>query len=441
MSESITLTQPNNYANNSLTAKQKLDLWLKYIETQQPVRKKHTLKPVKKCLAKLKLKQSSSYKVITIVGTNGKGTCAHILESIAIQTNLQVACFTSPHLFDYCERIRIQGENISAETIVNAFDEIYNNCEHGELTYFEYTTIAAWIIFNKKHRHSNLDWIILEAGIGGRLDTVNCFDADYSIISSIGLDHQNILGKSLENIALEKCGVFRTGQNVIIAPKLDEKINGIIKQQAKNHGAVIWEQHQTINRCSNNYKISSRDVNKYIKTKNQRINPDLIIACISLAYLTPKATKITKRQIESAIKHTNIPGRCQTITYKNKEIIADVSHNPQGAANLSNFITKINKQNKKTNVLYLGLLRDKDNIEIIKNLNKVADKLILIKSNQPRSATTSQLNKLAKIFKGSIIISEQKFIESLHKPQKNNSVRHIVCGSFYMATKTIKICK
>ena len=163
-----------------------------------------------------KLKKTNQVpKVITVAGTNGKGSTVSILESILYESDYKVGSYTSPHLLNFNERIKIDKVPVNTNSICDAFESIEETRGNITLTYFEFSTLAALIIFSK----SNLDVIILEVGLGGRLDAVNIINPDISIITNIRLDHTDILGDDIEQIAYEKAGVMRKNKSTVIGYK------------------------------------------------------------------------------------------------------------------------------------------------------------------------------------------------------------------------------
>ncbi|OOZ38352.1 bifunctional folylpolyglutamate synthase/dihydrofolate synthase, partial [Solemya elarraichensis gill symbiont] len=152
-------------------------------------------------------------RIITVAGTNGKGSSVAFLEAILVAAGYRVGAYTSPHLVRYNERIRIDANEASDRDICSAFEQIENARSDTPLTYFEFGTLAAMLLFVQ----TKVDVIVLEVGLGGRLDAANLFDADGVIITSIGLDHTDWLGDDLEQIAVEKAGVMRPGKPAVIA--------------------------------------------------------------------------------------------------------------------------------------------------------------------------------------------------------------------------------
>ena len=188
-----------------------LDDWLDYIDQNRPKEDEfglNRLRPIKNIV----LESPIAKKVVVIGGTNGKGTSAEFLNNLLLESNFNVGLYTSPHLFQFNERIRINGSPISDFEIIEAFKEIEKIKKDTRLTYFDYATIAAFIIFTQ----NTLDVAILEIGLGGKYDPVNLLDADISILTNVELDHQKWLGNTREEIGEEKSAIFRDGKVIIM---------------------------------------------------------------------------------------------------------------------------------------------------------------------------------------------------------------------------------
>ena len=159
---------------------------------------------------------SSNTKVIVVTGTNGKGSTIELITQMLLNNGKKVGTYTSPHLFEFNERIRVNGIKVTEEEIVEEFESIEKHKGRHELTFFEYSTLAALSIFSKK----DLDYLVLEVGIGGRLDTVNIMNADISIVTNIDLDHQKWLGDDVDSIGKEKSGIFRKKKPVVLGSNM-----------------------------------------------------------------------------------------------------------------------------------------------------------------------------------------------------------------------------
>ena len=188
--------------------------WLSHIEHLHPVSIDMGLERVRQVALRMGL--TFSVPVITVAGTNGKGSTCAMLEAILSQAGYKVGLYTSPHLVNFQERCRLQEESVSEEMLVEAFEEVQRHLGENTLTYFEFSTLAIlWIL-----SRASLDVVVLEVGLGGRLDAVNVVDADCAVITSVDLDHMDYLGPDRESIGLEKAGIMRAHRSVVISDPL-----------------------------------------------------------------------------------------------------------------------------------------------------------------------------------------------------------------------------
>ncbi|MFI4955433.1 MAG: bifunctional folylpolyglutamate synthase/dihydrofolate synthase, partial [Gammaproteobacteria bacterium] len=193
--------------------------WLSYLETLHPQAIDLGLERVKKVADKLNI-QHPATKVVTVTGTNGKGSCVAALAAIYQQAGYRVGAYSSPHLWHFTERILINGIPVAEKDLCAQFIKIEQARENISLTYFEFTTLAALLIFQQQ----NLDLVILEVGMGGRLDAVNIIDPDIAVITTVDLDHQAWLGETCEKIGYEKAGIMRTGIPVVCGREMPNSV-------------------------------------------------------------------------------------------------------------------------------------------------------------------------------------------------------------------------
>ncbi|MGL4472974.1 MAG: Mur ligase family protein, partial [Shewanella sp.] len=195
----------------SPAANSSLDTWLDYILAMHPTEIDMGLSRISQVAERLGVKMLTPSKVITVAGTNGKGTTCAMLASILQEAGYSVGVYSSPHLLRYNERISVNGVDVSDEQLIAAFQLIERTRAELSLTFFEFATLAALVIFKEQA----LDVIILEVGLGGRLDATNLIDADVSVVTAIDLDHQEYLGDTRELVGKEKAGIFRAGKPAI----------------------------------------------------------------------------------------------------------------------------------------------------------------------------------------------------------------------------------
>lgn len=278
---------------------------------------------------------SPAGKVITVAGTNGKGSCVAAIDSILRAAGYQVGTYTSPHFIDYNERININGQPVSDEAICAAFERIESARADVSLSYFEFGTLAALIILAE----AKLDVAVLEVGLGGRLDAVNVIDPDISIVTSIALDHQDWLGSDLNVIAAEKAAIGREGRPLIYG---DEKpIPGLLAE-ANKIGAQLF--------------LNGRDFSfSQFGVVNKTLLPPVSVAC-SLQAVNLLDSNISSLTIEAGLNQVQLRGRYQQISVDGLNIILDVAHNPQAAGLLAQRLSSLNDKV----VAVVGIMSDKD---------------------------------------------------------------------------------
>jgi dihydrofolate synthase / folylpolyglutamate synthase len=336
-----------------------LNYWESYISSVHSKPMDFTLDRVRKVANKLGLlnKNKNKNKIITIAGTNGKGSTANFLSKVLEDNNIKVGLFTSPHMLKINERFKINNTDISDEELIEAFSAIdkarlekSDKLKQGILlTYFEFCTLAAFWLFKK----NNCDVWILEVGLGGRLDSVNILDADIAILTTIGLDHTDILGDSIEKIAAEKMGIFRRNQKIFCA---DKSLFNIVSQKTKLLNSDLYCAGYDFSFNKNN-NLDSWDCeiklsNKIIKYSDlpvpgvpvQNIAVSLMVLCTQFPDIINSNNYENK--IKDYIFDFKMLGRMSilksNITGFPADILFDGAHNPQAANNLAkNLVNKL----------------------------------------------------------------------------------------------------
>ena len=294
------------------------------------------------------------FKSIHIAGTNGKGSTAHMIASILYESKYKVGLYTSPHLKDFRERIKINGVQISKNYVINFIKKNLSIFEHMKMSFFEMTVALAFDYFAKK----KVDIAIIETGLGGRLDSTNIITPELSVITNISLDHTNLLGDSIEKIAHEKAGIIKKDVPVILGRKQDE-----IKE--------IFEIKAQKNNTSVNYaKKTKFEIFSDLEGSYQKENIRTSIATIK--ELKNKGWIIKDKDIVSGLKksiiNTGFRGRWE-ILEKNPLTICDTAHNEEG---IKNVIKQISKTKHKNLHFVLGMVNDKNIYKILSLLPKNA---------------------------------------------------------------------
>lgn len=332
-----------------------LSQWLRCLENRYTQEIQLGLSRVLEVAQKLKL-QTPECQVITVGGTNGKGSTVAALEQIYRAGGYQVGVYTSPHLISFNERIKVNGIKISDKDLCRCFSFIEEERAQVQLTYFEMTTLAALLYFKQQH----LDIIILEVGLGGRLDATNIIDSDLAIITTIDYDHQEYLGNNLEAIAFEKAGIIRANKPVIYA---DENPPQSIVERANSLKAPLY--------------VLGRDYSFLVKGEYWELN--LLDQCITqlpipkiqlnsaaaalaaCQILQPNLSVLTKA-LQRAMTLVFIPGRLQWC-HGPINLLFDVSHNRQSVNLLANKLNALEGKMKIRAVF--SALKDKNLYELI----------------------------------------------------------------------------
>ncbi len=319
-------------------------------------------------------------RVVHVAGTNGKGSTCKILHKLLMDSypSKKVGLYTSPHLIDYKERIRINNDNISQEELLEQGSLIFDKCKNIPLTFFEFTTLLCLLHFQR----NKTDFSIIETGLGGRLDATNILEPELCLISSIALDHAEYLGETLEQIAMEKAGIFKKASTVIL-----QKTNcmDVLRKEAKkaNVTKIIEEEinySYLINKdASFNFSYKKNDLLK-INYSDLKINllgkHQYKNASLALAAMTELGANMNEETIKRSLSSVNWPGRLERIEMDQKIIYLDVSHNPEGISATIDYIQNVHA-NKKIYTA-CGFMRDKEYKKMIAMLCKISQKVLLM---------------------------------------------------------------
>lgn len=306
---------------------------------------------------------SFTVPVITVAGTNGKGTTVGVLESIYTKAGFRVGAYTSPHLLSFNERIKINQKPVSDEQLANAFLYIDTVRKAIPLTYFEIATLAALWIF----KQNPLDLIILEVGLGGRLDATNCVDSDLAVITTIDWDHQEYLGHSLNDIAYEKAGIMRFQKPCIYA---DFNPEPAIVAEAKRHDLPLLCLGVDYQYAVLEDKLVLDFKGQKIALPKTRLHNKAVIAAVVAAFCLKPKLPLSINDVLSGIQAAHIPGRVESWLDDGVHTVVDVAHNPQAAAYLASYIRQ-NFTFKKLHIVF-SALADKDIAGMIKPLYPLA---------------------------------------------------------------------
>lgn len=337
---------------------------------------------------KERLKLQFSCPVIMVAGTNGKGSTCAMLESILLRAGYKVGLYIKPHFLDFNERARIGGESASDAALITSFEVVEAQRGDISLTYFEFTTLAIMHLLAE----ANLDVVILEVGLGGRLDAVNIVDADVSIVTSIDIDHADYLGDTREKIGFEKAGIFRVGKSAICSDPVPPQS---LIDHANAIGADLWLLGRDFNYTGDkqqwNYggRGQRRNALGYpsLRGANQLLNASAALAALeALRHQLP----VSAQEVRSGLVMLDLPGRFQVLPGQ-PMVILDVAHNPHAAATLAQNLD--NMSFHPYTFAVFGAMLDKDIKGIVAQLKTRIDHWCLTALPLPRAASEQQLRE------------------------------------------------
>lgn len=376
------------------------------------------------------------YLTIIVAGTNGKGSIVSILESILHHAGYRIGAYTSPHLLHYNERIRINQNNIDDETLCSAFDLIDKARGNTSLSYFEFGTLAAMQIFN----NIDLDIVIYEVGLGGRLDAVNILDADLSMVSSIGVDHVQWLGSTRESIGLEKAGIFRSHRNAVCGDTdpPDTLINHARKLGSKLF--LINKDFSHIPGPNNTWVFSSSECNwDNLPIPNLYGDTQIGNAATALMGLCKIKDKfpINYEQICKGLSNIKLLGRFQRISSP-CDIIFDVAHNLDSAKVLVKNLENLEPVEKTCAIF--AILADKDVYGIISAVKDQIDEWHISQISFDRALNSKALKAEIQKHSPDTIVRTYSSVSKAYETVKNNStnsMRIVVFGSFLTVAEAL----
>jgi dihydrofolate synthase/folylpolyglutamate synthase len=394
----------------------------------------------------------TKFKSIHIAGTNGKGSTSHMLAAMLQQAGYKTGLYTSPHLKDLRERIKINGEMISQEFVVDFVERTKTISEQIQPSFFELTVAMAFDYFEKE----KIDIAVIETGLGGRLDSTNIITPILSIITNIGYDHVDILGDTLEKIATEKAGIIKSNIPVVIGEYLPETKNVFI-QKAKECNAPIYfaQDEYAVSNISYNMQLLSCDVtntehnitetfeldlNGLYQTKN--ICTVLCAEGILMQLGFPIKNADEKQALKNVKKLTGLYGRWDVIG-SNPTIILDVAHNEDGIKQLLQQLSVVNRELSDVNAekpavhFVMGMVKDKDILKVLSILPKNAQ-YYFTNAHIERAIPHNDLLKKAKAYE----LNGESFddVNEAIKAAKLNAAAEdiiIVCGSVFLVAEVV----
>jgi dihydrofolate synthase/folylpolyglutamate synthase len=364
-----------------------LSAWLEWQERLHPRAIEPGLERLERVLSRLGW-QPPPVPVITVGGTNGKGSCVAFLEAILGASGRRVATFTSPHLIDYRERIRVAGRDVTATTLIVAFERIADALGGDTLTFFEFNALAALLVFAT----ASPDCILLEVGMGGRLDAVNVVDADVAIVASLGLDHVDWLGPDLASIAREKAGIMRHDRPAVFGGGAGSEEIG---SAARAIGARLL-------RRGHEFDASQAGNDRWRYADERWHFDDLPLPALSGAHQVDNAATtlaalsslqsrlpVRREHIDRGLREAFVPGRFQRVQALGRKWILDVAHNTDGAIVLARSLAATRGTGRTLAVC--GMLADKDVKAVLEELHPVVDRWYATSTGGDRGLASAEL--------------------------------------------------
>ncbi|MGB4343402.1 MAG: bifunctional tetrahydrofolate synthase/dihydrofolate synthase [Moraxellaceae bacterium] len=399
-----------------------LDDWLSWLEKQHPKTIDLGLERAGQVADRLALR-ALGCPVITVGGTNGKGSTVATLISIFRAAGYRVGSYTSPHLLHFNERICIDGVPVDDVTLIAAFEKIRAAQDDVSLTYFEFTTLAAFLIF----REAGLDVVVLEVGLGGRLDAVNLVDADVAVVTSIGIDHVEYLGDTRELIAVEKAGIFRAGRPAICG-ETNPPVTLLDAAEAKGAELVCR---------GRDFDFREEGPDAWAWHDHERVlsglpRPSLALAnaATAVAAVFRSSLEVSETALREGLRGARLNGRMQVVA-QNPLIVLDVAHNPHGAAFFMQQLPP--PQPGQRTLAVLGMLADKDIDGVVEACLGRVDAWHVASLHVPRGAMSDRLAAALRA-QGCHVAGQHESVAAalmVARQQARAADRIIVFGSFY----------
>ncbi|MBS7806556.1 bifunctional tetrahydrofolate synthase/dihydrofolate synthase [Variovorax sp. PCZ-1] len=422
-----------------------LDQWLAYIEGLHPKNIDMGLERVRVVWSRIKSTYGVdiSCPVITVAGTNGKGSTCAMLESVYSQAGYKTGVYSSPHLVHFLERCRIRNESASATDFIAACADVESaRCQktsenEGDvsLTYFEFTTLAFLLVMCRAAKAGQLDVMILEVGLGGRLDAVNIIDTDCAVITSIDLDHMEYLGPDRESIGREKAGIMRAGKPVIVSDPMPPQS---VIDHAEKLGADLWRMGTDFNfqgdkqqwGWAGRAKRFSGLAYPALRGANQLINASGVLAAITAMN---EQLPITAQAVRNGMAFVELPGRFQIVPGQ-PALVLDVAHNPHSVAALTANLDAMGFY--PTTHAVFGAMADKDLTPMLLKLAPIVDRWYFTDLPTARAAKAFELQSRWKALntrsdaQSSVYTSPQEALDAA-VAAADAADRIVVFGSFY----------
>ncbi|MBT8384006.1 MAG: bifunctional folylpolyglutamate synthase/dihydrofolate synthase [Ignavibacteria bacterium] len=367
-------------------------------------------------------------KIIHLAGSNGKGSTASFIASILQESGFRIGLYTSPHFIKFNERVQINGVQIDDKYIAEFMTEHEVYIDQYQLTFFEVTTALAFKYFAEK----NTDYCIIETGLGGRLDATNVLNPNAVVITTISLEHTNVLGNTLKQIASEKAEIIKPRVKVFTG-KLEPEVEKVIQEKCVQTNSELFQlknffNEELILKIGKN-EIDFNNIEIPLKGNYQKYNAALASLVVSKIFNLYN-TSIFRNGIKNVCKNTCIQGRYEYF-HKNPFIIFDSAHNSES---IENFLTEFEKESNQFSkkVLLFGAMRDKSIEEMIVSLKPHFDEIVLTEIEYERSAKINELKRICKKnnIAAEVTNSPAEFVRNFRTREYSNCL--VVLGSIYL---------
>jgi len=406
---------------------------ISYLYAQLPVFHREGSKAYKPGLANIEAlcelmgNPERSFKSLHIAGTNGKGSSSHFMASILQEHGYKVGLYTSPHLHSFTERIKINGLQVAEEWVADFVSNNLNLIEKVRPSFFEWTVIMTFTYFKEQQ----VDYAIIETGLGGRLDSTNIIAPIACLITNISFDHQDLLGDTLEKIASEKAGIIKSHTPVTISEKQPETAEVFIAKASLANAPLQFASDVV---DATGFKFTSptwgeMTINSPYKGNYQQKNILGVLAwCEQIQSIIPLKADMIKTGIENTRLNTGLQGRWEMIG-ESPKIIADTAHNISG---ISAILHQISQEKFDHLTIILGMVADKD-IDSVLSLFPINATYYFSQANNPRAISAVDLQKLAAVkgLLGEVVPSVNEAL-NLAKSNSKPSDGILICGSTYL---------
>lgn len=425
-----------NFRDRKPSADSSLPEWLAWLETLSPKEIDLGLERVRAVLDRLRLQMPEH--LLLVAGTNGKGSSVAMLDALLNAADLRVGTYTSPHLVNYNERVAIGGVPVSDAELVAAFARVEAVREDLSLTYFEYGTLAAMVIFSAR----DLDAWILEIGLGGRLDACNAVEPTASLITNIALDHCDWLGSDVESIAVEKAGVMRNGVPTVFGSR---QVPQSLLQAAESCGAklaLVGRDFDYEANADGSWSWAGQDVSlpglqpPGLQGEFQLGNAAAVLALVEAAGLE---RVLVPDRVNRVLPGVHLPGRLQAVKAAGAQWLLDVAHNPAGAAVLAEALASAPEAVRTFGII--GVLDDKDVEGIALPLSPIVDEWIAVTADSPRAIRSDELaRRISNACNRPCRIAES--LDDAMEYSRRNAAendRILLTGSFFLIGPALRI--